>query len=51
MEQQLIFVYAAYFFTFFALIVIGLQSIMAFIKANKNIDNFNVESDNIIQKK
>ena len=51
MDQHLIFVYAAYIFTFFVLIVIALQSIVAFKKANKNIQNFETESDNIINKK
>ena len=51
MEQHLIFVYSAYIFTFFILIVIALQSIVAFKKANKYIENFNTESDNIINKK
>ena len=47
MEQHLIFVYSAYCFTFFVLFVIGLNSLLAFKKANKNIDKFNIESDNI----
>lgn len=51
MDQHLIFVYAAYIFTFFILIVIALQSIVAFKKVNKNIQNFKTESDNIINKK
>jgi len=51
MEQHLLYVYTAYLFTFFSLFIIGIFSIMAYIKANNNINNFNAESDNIIQKK
>ena len=47
MYQHLIFVYSAYCFTFCVLLVFGLNSILVFIKANKNIDNFDVESNNI----
>ena len=50
MEQHLIFVYSAYCFTFFALFVISLNSFLAFKKSNKDIDNFDTESNNNIQK-
>ncbi len=46
MEQHLIFVYSAYCFTFFALFIIGVKSLLAFRKANKDIDNFDIESNN-----
>ncbi len=51
MEQHLIYVYTAYLFTFFSLFVIGIFSVMAYIKVNNHINNFNTESDNTIQKK
>ena len=46
MEHHLIFVYTAYFFTFFALFIIGVKSLLAFKKANKDIYNFDIESNN-----
>ncbi|MDG2001449.1 MAG: hypothetical protein P8J46_06670 [Alphaproteobacteria bacterium] len=46
MEHHLIFVYSAYCFTFFVLFIIGMKSLLAFKKANKDIDNFDIESNN-----
>ena len=46
MEDHLIFVYSAYCFTFFALFIIGVKSLLAFKKANKDIYNFDLESNN-----
>jgi len=46
MEHHLIFVYSAYCFTFFALFIVGVKSLLEFRKANKDIDNFIIESNN-----
>ena len=51
MEQHLIYVYAAYLFTFIVLFIIGIYSVTAYMKANYNIENFYSESDKNIQKK
>ena len=49
MEDHLIFVYSAYCFTFFALFVIGVKSLLAFKKVNKDIYNF--DSSGCLQEK
>lgn len=51
MEQHFIYVYAAYLFTFFVLLVIGIFSIRAYKKANNNLEKFDNKPDNTIQKK
>jgi hypothetical protein len=40
MENHLIFVYSAYFFTFLVLILIGINFFLAFNKSNKKISSF-----------
>jgi hypothetical protein len=40
MENHLIFVYSAYFFTFLVLILIGINFFLVFNKYNKKISSF-----------
>ena len=40
MENHLIFVYSAYFFTFLVLMLIGINFSLAFNKSNKKINGF-----------
>ena len=40
MEKHLIFVYAAYFFTFLVLIFIGIKSFLEFKTSNKKVSSF-----------
>ena len=46
MENQLMFVYSAYFFTFLVLILIGINFSLAFNKSNKKISSFKNNAKN-----
>jgi hypothetical protein len=46
MDKHLLFVYSAYFFTFFVLFIFGLNSFLSLKKSIQNIYTFDIDTKN-----